>query len=483
MRAARDGRLRPREDRGLAARLARSAAAADGDRLPLKRFDDWLDSRRRAHPFRVRRVPFAALDGWHFEEDTGNLAHHSGRFFTVEGLRVRMGDPGIPGTPSRPREWHQPVIRQPEVGILGLLMKDFDGVPHFLMQAKMEPGNPNLLQLSPTVQATRSNYTRVHRGAPVRHLEFFAGPGRGRVITDVLQSEHGSWFHHKSNRNMIVETDREVPLTDDFRWLTLGQLHALLARDHVINMDARTVLSCLAPFLPVGGGGGPLAAALAASRDPDAGALVPTPELYSWFTGQRSDREVEVTRVPLRETRGWERTATGISRLDGRYFTVVGVSVRAGSREVTGWSQPLFAPTGPGVVALVVKEFDGVLHLLLRARAEPGFLDTVELGPTVQCVPENYDPGERPSLLDEVLAADPSRVLYDVVHSEEGGRFLDASSRHLIVEADDAFPVSPDRLPADCAWFTLGQVAALLRHGHYVSVQARTLLACLGSLG
>ncbi len=69
------------------------------------------------------------------------------------------------------------------------------------------------------------------------------------MIADVLQSEHGDWFYRKRNRNMLVEADAgdDVPLADDFCWLTLGQINALLARDNVINMDSRTVLACLPP--------------------------------------------------------------------------------------------------------------------------------------------------------------------------------------------------------------------------------------------
>ncbi|MET3987752.1 NDP-hexose 2,3-dehydratase family protein [Streptomyces sp. PvR034] len=456
------GVLRSCEDAALPGRLAASQRAREGVQLSLEAFDAWLEERREAHPFRVERVPFAAAEGWSFDDATGNLVHRSGRFFSVEGLAVRSADGPV-------SEWHQPIIRQPEIGILGILVKDFGGVPHFLMQAKMEPGNPNLLQLSPTVQATRSNFTGVHRGAPVRYLEYFAGAGRGRVITDVLQSEHGAWFYRKRNRNMVVEVDpeTEVPLADDFCWLTLGQLNDLLARDNVVNMDSRTVLACLAPLLP--------------SAERVDGALTPTAELLGWLTGQRSEREIEVSRIPLRETqaRGWHRSATEIAREDGRYFSVVAVSVRAGNREVTGWHQPLFAPRGPGVVASVVREVGGVPHVLMRARAEPGFRSAVELGPTVQCVPENYEPADRPPLLDYVLNADAGRVRYDAVQSEEGGRFLNAVSRHLIVEADDALP---HHLPPDFAWFSVPQLNALLRHDHYVSVQARTLLACLNSL-
>jgi hypothetical protein len=69
---------------------------------------------------------------------------------------------------------------------------------------------------------------------------------------------------------------------------------------------------------------------------------------------------------------------------------------------VSGWHQPLFAPRGPGVVASVVREVGGVPHVLMRARAAPGLRSTVELAPTAQCVPENYDPADRPPLLDYV---------------------------------------------------------------------------------
>lgn len=463
--------LRPREDATLPGRLARSAGARDGVRLSMEQCDDWLAERRRAHPFSVSRVPFEAMEGWLFEPGTGNLVHRSGRFFSVEGLRLRATGPMA--------EWFQPIIKQPEVGILGILVKEFDGVPHCLMQAKMEPGNPNLLQLSPTVQATRSNYTRVHKGAPVRYLEFFNGAQRGRVIADVLQSEHGWWFYRKSNRNIIVEVgeDVEVPLHDDFRWLTLGQINRLMGRDNVINMDSRTVLSCLPPA------GAPpedaFGASLAASFDPAAGALTPSPELLSWFTGLRSGHDVEATLMPLRDVPGWQRTEDEIVRDDGRHFRVVGVEVRAGSREVSGWSQPLLEPNGRGVAACVVREFGGVLHVLMHAKVEGGFLNTVELGPTVQCRPGNFDHADRPPFYDYVTRAAPSRIRYDTVHSEEGGRFRDAESRYLVVEADDSLP---REVPPEYAWITTGQIAGMLRHGQYINMHARTLIACLSTL-
>lgn len=447
--------LRERVDHELPARFARSAAVT-GAGAWTRTADvlGWLDERRRAHRFGVRRIPFADLEGWSFAAGTGNLVHRSGRFFSVEGLRCTTGTDPYPS-------WEQPVIRQAEVGILGILAKEFDGVLHFLMQAKMEPGNPNLLQLSPTVQATRSNYTKVHQGADVRYLDHFLRPVHtgDRVVADSLQSEHGAWFFRKSNRNMIVETSADVPDHEDFRWLTLGQLGELLLLDNIVNMDTRTVLACV-PGADV------------------PGALHSDTELLSWFTAERARHDVDAELIPLDRVAGWRRDASDIAHEQGRFFKVVAVAVDAGNREVTGWTQPLIEPVGRGVAAFLTRSIGGVPHVLAHARVEGGFLDTVELSPTVQCVPENHTrtaPDGQP-FLDTVLRADPARVLYTAVHSEEGGRFLNAESHYLIVEAD-----APLDTPPGYRWCTPAQLMSLARHGHYLNVQARSLLSLLTS--
>ncbi|SDL39623.1 NDP-hexose 2,3-dehydratase family protein [Streptomyces indicus] len=450
--------LQRRTVSSLPARIAASAATTDGAHLPTKHFDNWLAERRKAHVFQVDRIPFAEMDGWSFQEHTGNLVHHSGRFFTVEGLHFT--EDGQPHGDGPHRDWYQPIMRQHEVGILGILAKELDGVLHFLMQAKMEPGNPNLLQLSPTVQATRSNYTKAHQGGDVKYIDHFVGPDRGQVIVDVRQSEHGSWFFQKTNRNMVVETTGDVPLLDDFCWLTLGQINELLHRDNVINMDSRTVLSCL----PAG--------------DTSHDALLRDTELLSWITGERTRHCVRTEQAPLHHLPGWKRHASAIEHETGRYFNVVAVSAHAENREVTGWTQPLFEPAGPGILALLTREIEGTPHVLVQARVEPGLRDTIELGPTVQYTPHNHDPQaeHHPPFAESVLRAPADRIRYDVVHAEEGGRFLNAESRCLIVDTDA--PLDP---PPGYAWATPQQLTSLSQHSHYLNVQARTMLACLNA--
>nr|WP_200764433.1 NDP-hexose 2,3-dehydratase family protein [Streptomyces sp. SPMA113] len=465
-------------------RLVRSAATVDSSVTLLADFQRWFRERLDADESRVEIIPFTAMRGWGFAPDTHNLVHETGRFFTVEGIRVRM-----PGAPVE--EWRQPILHQPEIGILGILVKDFDGVPHFLMQAKMEPGNHGGLQLSPTVQATRSNYTRVHKGRAVPYLEYFQRTERHRVLADVRQSEQGSWFFRKRNRNMLVEVaeDEDIEVRDGFRWLTLGQLHHLLAVEDLVNMDARSVLACLphSPLDPADTFPAPLAAGPHGTvgpgwQGPGRHALHGDADILSWITGLRTEREVFTERIPLREADGWHRTAHRISHESGRFFSVMAVDVTAGGREVGGWTQPMIEPHGPGVAAFLLAYADKVPHVLVQARAEPGYTDVVELAPTVQCTPRNYThlpAGATPPFLEDVVEAPADRVRFDTVLSEEGGRFFHAFNRYLVVETElSAVPEEPPHY----RWMAVRQLLDLIRHSHYVNVEARTLIACLHSL-
>ncbi|MFE7094351.1 NDP-hexose 2,3-dehydratase family protein [Streptomyces erythrochromogenes] len=456
----------------------------------LEGFYHALDDARERMFTTVEKVPLDALAGWSADPDTGTVRHHRGGFFTVEGVRVDR-----PGHPVD--HWSQPIINQPEIGVLGILVKKFDGVAHYLVQLKAEPGNCDGIQVSPTVQATRSNYLRVHGGNPVPYLDYFREPSRHRVVIDVRQSEQGAWFLRKRNRNMVVEVQEEVELRQGFHWLTLPQLHRLLAQDDLVNMDTRSVLACL-----------PLMAAdqdpepgheqdRDPDRDPDRDEFTPAllrscragsptrhteQSLLSWITDTRVRSNLSVSRVPLTGLPGWRRVEGRISHDSGRFFDVIGVKVTAAGREVARWDQPMIAPYGMGVVGLLVTRIDGVLHALVRLRAEVGYVDAVELAPTVQCVPENYDvlpPAARPPLLDEMLGAPASAVRFDTVQSEEGGRFYHARTRHLIVET----PYRPESAEhPDFRWMTPHQLSGLLRHSHYVSMETRSLLACLHSL-
>ncbi len=206
--------------------------------MPTDKFFDWLDHLTQKTVFNVREIPLSSVKGW--EIDTHhNLRHVTGKFFTVEGIHVKTNTGTV-------KEWKQPVIHQPEIGILGIVCKKHEGILYCLMQAKAEPGNVNMFQLSPTVQATKSNYSQIHGGKLPLYLDLFLDTGKRKVIVDQLQSEQGARFFKKRNRNMIIEIpeDENIDVFENFCWLTIGQIKTLMTHDNIVNMNTRTVLSC-----------------------------------------------------------------------------------------------------------------------------------------------------------------------------------------------------------------------------------------------
>lgn len=440
----------------------------------LGEFFSWYDAQLESQQFHVEPVSIEELDGWGRDSDTGNLVHRSGRFFSIRGIRVETDHGPVD-------QWEQPIIDQPEVGILGIITHRFNGQPHFLMQAKVEPGNINSVQLSPTVQATRSNYGRVHGGRAIPYLKYFIERGHGRMLSDVLQSEQGAWFLHKRNRNMIIEVPKPIDVLPGFCWLTREQIGALLHVDNLVNMDSRTVLAGY-PIAEFTGDADKSAELFSAITGPGAQRTPTRRELatvLSWFTEARARYHLARTAIPLSAVGEWDCGGDRISHRSGHFFEVIGVNVHAGSREVSAWSQPLLAPRHNGVIAFLTRWINGRPHVLAHAHTQAGTHDVVELGPTVQCAPGNYGGvliDDLPKYLDEVLAAPASMVRFDAVHSEEGGRFYHAENRYRIVEVEADFADEPG---PDYLWITVTQLAELARFGNHVNVEARNLLACL----
>lgn len=443
---------------------------------------DWIKKRNQEVEVKVEKVPFSQLSGWKVDPQTGNIHHESGKFFTIEGVEIEVNDGKI-------KQWSQPIINQPEIGYLGFLVKKINGVLHFLIQAKIEPGNVNNVQLSPTIQATRSNFNRVHKGKAPAYLEFFQQK-RGKVLIDQLQSEQGARFFRKRNRNIIIEIEEDVEVFEDFKWITLGQIKEFLTIDNLVNMDTRTVISGIKYgslpkdthfLLKVFGQHAKMHfnEAIFSSFVVEGVGLHALAEIHSWLTELKSNYELNVKLLPLKQVKDWVITDNSIFHRDKKYFEVLGVNVSIANREVTQWAQPIIKPSCEGIVVFITKKIEGVLHVLVQAKLEVGNLDIVELAPSVQCITGDYRKGKNEyevPFLDYVLNIDQSQIKYDVMLSEEGGRFYKNQNRNMVVEAHDDFPVE---LPKNYKWFTLHQLMRFMEYNNNVNIEARSLLSVL----
>jgi oxidase EvaA len=439
-------------------------------------FRAWLAECSRQASMTVKQIPFSALREWDLSGVPLRIRHSSGKFFTIEGIEVETDFGPVP-------RWQQPIICQPEVGILGFITREFDGVRHFLTQAKAEPGNVNMVQLAPTVQATRSNYLRVHGGASQPFLEYFSDPSRGRVLVDQVQTEQASRFMQKRNRNMIVEVGEHISIPDNFLWLTLGQLKRLLREDNLLNMDARSVLSCVSLELREErderrtDGTSRFGRELLRSLDEDRPPLHSDLAILQWLSALRSTYTMKLTRVPLDRLDQWSSSDWEIRHTSGRYFSVIAVEVEARRREVRSWSQPMLAHSDEGLNGFLMQMIDGMLHFLVRACVYPGNREMFELGPTVSRSNAAREAGrpDAPPLLSLFLSPPPGSVRYEALQSEEGGRFYHYQNRYMLLEIPPNERIS---VPSSSCWMTLRQIRDLLRHG-YFTIEARNILACL----
>ena len=132
-------------------------------------------------------------------------------------------------------------------GILGLLKKKINNTPHYLINAKFEPGNYNFIQLSPTVQATFSNIKKAHGGREVKFLEFFKSPYKKncKIIFKQWVSEEGGRLRNKRNLAVMLEykSNKKIELRSDFKWVTLSQIKELVLENAIVNPHLRTLVS------------------------------------------------------------------------------------------------------------------------------------------------------------------------------------------------------------------------------------------------
>ena len=204
---------------------------------------DWFNKKREGSDMIVEEIGLDDLDKWSVDSNSGNVKHESGGFFEVIGVKVSNTFDREVGK----KGWTQPMIAKNPGGILGILMKRINGIPHYLLQAKAEPGNIGKLQLSPTLQATTSNLLKAHGGSKPLFAEYFDEENNPDIIYAKWQSEDGGRFHLKSNYNMIVEVkeDENLKIPDSFIWVTLYQIKQLMKIENFVGPHVRGIISYL----------------------------------------------------------------------------------------------------------------------------------------------------------------------------------------------------------------------------------------------
>ena len=444
---------------------------------PFNSTDDiltWIKEKNRDVRIDIRKIPYDYTgDNWHYDQERGEIRNRDGSFFQIKGLQ-KAEDGRILN--------EQPIIIQNEIGYLGIICKEFDGVLYFLMQAKIEPGNVNKIQISPTIQATKSNFMQAHGGRVPAFLEYFSNKRNYEIIVDQIQSEQSSRFLRKRNRNIIIVVNEEIEVPDTHRWMTLGQIKQLMRYDNLVNMDTRTVISCI-PFSLRDFSYKELSHIRTLfHQEPvynsvffgNSGSEIN--KIYQYMNEVKMLDRSEIRLVDLYSLASWKRKMDEISSEHGA-FKVVYCDIEIEGREVRRWQQPLLEAEGQSVFGLIYCVEDNLQKFLIQTKSEVGCFDKIEIGPSVQ-----LEPGENPnaSLVDALFTYNYEHnrgIEFDGLFSEEGGRFYQEQNRNVIMKIEKGD--LPQPLPEGYFWADFQTLNILIQFNNCLNIQLRNLLSVL----
>ena len=412
----------------------------------------------------MKKTELSDCGNWYYDESKGEIRNYDGSFFQIKGIQKYEGGQAV---------MEQPVIIQNEIGYLGIIRKRISGEMHYLMQYKIEPGNINKIQLSPTIQATKSNFTQKHGGRKPAYLEYFVNAEKYKIIVDQIQSEQSSRFLAKRNRNIIIEINEDIEVLPSHDWMTLKQIKELMRYDNLVNMDTRTVISCLSlcdeEYLSE-------ITDDSFKRSVTGDGKNRLPEIYQYINNYKMFEDTKKRLVPLYSLKSWEMKNGEFVCKEPYSFKVVFCDIEIEGREVKHWTQPLFEASGIATFGLMTRIHKGAYEFLVRATPEIGCFDKIELGPTVQReYVHNSELNEVDRLFDDKLKRKEG-VVFDTLLSEEGGRFYHEQNRNVIMRISEE---DLTKLPEGYFWVDYKTLNMLIQVNNCLNIQLRNLLSVL----
>ena len=208
--------------------------------LDFRKNVEWYKKIKKNNKAVVQNVHLEKMKKWTYDKKKGTISHDSGEFFCIEGKRISK-------TKREVNNWDQPFIKQIgyKGGIIGLVRSVVKGVPHYLVDAKFEPGNYNDIQLSPSLQATYSNLNRVHLGNKPKVVNKYFKKNF-KTIRKFWVTEDGGRLFKKRNLHWIIQYDGKINLPGPtYKWLTLWELDKFIKMGYYVGPHLRSILSLI----------------------------------------------------------------------------------------------------------------------------------------------------------------------------------------------------------------------------------------------
>ena len=438
----------------------------------------WITKQNNQNNVLIKKKNISTSNFWLYDKKYGGIRNKSNSFFSIRGININSNNK------YSNINYDQPIIIQNEIGFLGIICKKFEDTMYFLIQAKIEPGNINKIQLSPTIQATKSNFLQKHGGSKPLYLDFFINHESYTVIVDQIQSEQSSRFLKKRNRNVVLDIGQEeIEISETHKWMTLGQVKNLMEHANLVNMDTRSVVSCI-PFSSY-------------SLDKETESMLKSESLnqelinsiysskishnfnkiFSYISDYKMFNSYNYSFKDLYSLNNWSIKGNELVCDEDWPFKLIFCQIEINSREIQKWDQPLFEANQISTFGLITFNDNGIKKFIVKATPEIGCFDQIELGPTVML--DNATNKRNLNSIENLFNTKlikKNGIIFNGLLSEEGGRFYHEQNNNVIIEIDKS--EIPD-LEKDYFCLSFSELNGLVQINNILNIQLRNLISLL----
>ena len=407
---------------------------------------NWLGNQRKKQFLTVEKIDLSKLNKWIYSKR--EIYHKSKKFFKISGIRIKSNF-------YNKKNWDQPIIVQNEIGILGIIKNIKTN--KYLLQAKVEPGNVNKIQISPTVQATKSNYSRIHGGKTIPFLKYF----KKKNNNFSLQTEQAFRYYNKKNSNIVTYVSKKIDLDEKFRWFSKIEILNLLKKKNLINMDTLSVFSSFV------------------KKKKKDFPLNNQKKLINWKNSLNKKFFLENKIINLSSVKKWKLTKKKIYHQTNNYFSVIGIKVKTNKREITEWNQPIIMGSKMAFVGYLIKKFKNTNHYLCRYILKPGskigtFTCSVNTS-KLKNYKKNKDLTNFQKNLISKYFIRSKDIIYNNILSDEGGRFYHSQIKYMACKLGNKQNID---LPDCYIWLSQNQIIDLINK-QKVDIEARLLFGII----
>jgi len=184
-------------------------------------------------------------------------------------------------------------------------------------------------------------------------------------------------------------------------------------------------------------------------------------------------KNFHVEKIRYDEAPDWGYIDGALQHRSKGFFSIVGATFEAA--EKTHHRLMLYQPQA-AITGLLYTVMEGEAFFLIQARAEPGCVDEVQFGPTIQSTPANYmrlHGGTTSPYAYAFIAYDPRvRIVGDTTQSDLGERYLMKSKRLVVAEYQGEIATEPGFV-----WASASAISEALTRSTFLNIDLRSLLA------